>query len=218
MNILALADIHGNDRYLPQITGPLKEADLVLLAGDITNFGGRDEVRRVIEVISRCNSNILAVHGNCDLPAVEEQLREMGVNLDSRQKTINDILFVGIGGSLPSPGRTPNEMAESVFTDILDTLSSCSHDKSPLVLVTHQPPYGTKIDTPDGSRHTGSRAIRRFIERVEPILALSGHIHEARGVDQLNSTVLVNPGPFRNGFYAFIEINERLVRADLRSV
>jgi hypothetical protein len=38
-------------------------------------------------------------------------------------------------------------------------------------------------------------------------LAVSGHIHEAYGTDQIGSTLLVNPGPFRNGRYATIDIN-----------
>lgn len=219
MKLIVLADIHGNESLISQIAGPLKEADLVLLAGDITNFGGREDVLKIIQVLNRYNSQILAVHGNCDLPAVEEVLELMKINLDSRCKTINHINFIGIGGSLPCPGTTPNEIGESVFKDILESFSATGDADVPVVLVTHQPPYGTAIDAVSGSdRHTGSRSIRRFIEKYQPILTVSGHIHEGRGVDKLNNTVLVNPGPFRNGFYATIEIEGRSVKPELHSI
>jgi len=66
-----------------------------------------------------------------------------------------------------------------------------------------------------GLRHTGSRAIQSFIEDYQPLLAVSGHIHEARAIDRLGSTVLVNPGPFKNGCFATIEITETDVQARL---
>ena len=217
MKILALADIHGDESLIDLIAGPLKETDLVLLAGDITNFGGRDDVHRVIDALSRYNNQILAVHGNCDLPAVEEALQQREMNLDCRCKTINHINFIGIGGSLPCLGMTPNEIGESVFKDVLDSLSSACDTNVPLVLITHQPPFGTKIDTVSGDHHAGSRSIRLFIEQYQPILAVSGHVHEARGIDQLKHTVLVNPGAFRNGFYAVIEIEGRSVKVEFCS-
>jgi hypothetical protein len=53
-----------------------------------------------------------------------------------------------------------------------------------------------------GSRvHVGSRAIRQFIERHQPPLVLSGHIHESPRIscsyrDAIGRTVVVNPGQF----------------------
>jgi len=215
LKIIALADIHGDENLIPLIHKPLKEADLVLLAGDITNFGGREDIRRVLGVLTRYNPRILAVHGNCDLPAVEETLQQMDINLDSRCKTINHINFIGIGGSLPCPGLTPNEIGDDIFQEILGSFSKVENTDLPVVLVTHQPPYGTRVDAVSPDRHTGSRAIRHFIEQCQPILAVCGHIHEARGVDKINHTTLVNPGPFCKGFYAVIEMDGQSVKADL---
>ena len=48
MIIVALADIHGGLDYLPAISSELEAADLVLIAGDITNFGGADEAERIL--------------------------------------------------------------------------------------------------------------------------------------------------------------------------
>ena len=51
-------------------------------------------------------------------------------------------------------------------------------------------------------RSVGSLAVRRYIEEKQPILSIHGHIHEDRGIDILGETVLVNPGPLKDGYYA----------------
>ena len=86
------------------------------------------------------------------------------------------------------------------------------------VLMTHQPAWGTKVDTVGEDQHTGSIAIRDFIEKNKPLLAISGHIHEAAGVDSIGDTVVINPGPLRLGRYAYIQIEGRTVSAEIRSV
>ena len=71
----------------------------------------------------------------------------------------------------------------------------------------HSPPYNTPLDwvPPRGTyehlrlpNHIGSTEIRRFIERVQPYLVLSGHCHEAVVLGDyrtvLGETVCVNPG------------------------
>ena len=57
------------------------------------------------------------------------------------------------------------------------------------VFLFHTPPYQTKLDRAalDGQAtdhapldvHVGSVAVRRFIERGQPLLTLHGHIHES---------------------------------------
>jgi uncharacterized protein len=40
----------------------------------------------------------------------------------------------------------------------------------------------------------GSEAVRRVIERHQPMLSLHGHIHESRGAVRLGRTLAINPG------------------------
>jgi len=40
----------------------------------------------------------------------------------------------------------------------------------------------------------GSRAVRRVIEEVQPLLGLHGHIHESPGFRKLGRTLCVNVG------------------------
>jgi Icc-related predicted phosphoesterase len=69
------------------------------------------------------------------------------------------------------------------------------------VIVAHSPPRGTKCDTIAPGVHVGSRALRAFVERHQPPLVLSGHIHESPRVsgawhDRIGRTATVNPGQF----------------------
>ena len=82
-----------------------------------------------------------------------------------------------------------------------------SYNPAQTIHLFHAPPYNTPLDwtTPRGrydylplSDHVGSIEIRRFIERVQPYLVLSGHCHESvvtgdYKVD-LGRTRCVNPG------------------------
>ena len=62
-----------------------------------------------------------------------------------------------------------------------------------------------------------------FRERVNrkevlgTLLAISGHIHEAAGIDHLGPTTLVNPGSFRQGRYAVADLSDGRVQVRLGS-
>lgn len=46
--------------------------------------------------------------------------------------------------------------------------------------MTHGPPYGGNLDITDHSEHVGSLAWKFFIEKYQPFLTLSGHVHETK--------------------------------------
>jgi Icc-related predicted phosphoesterase len=65
--------------------------------------------------------------------------------------------------------------------------------------VIHCPPYGTRCDVLFNGEHIGSPALRKWIERVQPLLTLHGHIHESPRMsgafaDRLGRTTVINPG------------------------
>ena len=219
MNIIALADIHGSIGHLPEISDELENADLVLIAGDITTNGGEPQTHKILYAISDYNNQILAVHGNCDPPAVEEYLEIHRNALDRRCVQIDGITFAGLGGALSYHGADRNQSPEDQFTHLLEDLKPQVTANGPSVFVSHHPAYGTKLDRIGPAKHAGSTAIRAFIEQTKPILAISGHVHEAIGVDNLNGTTLVNPGPFKDGRYAKIDIqNNKVKDAQIHSV
>ena len=100
---------------------------------------------------------------------------------------------------------------ESYFKLALDELSAGIKPGKPFVLVTHQPARGTDADR-SGDRHCGSDAVFDFVARTQPLLAISGHVHESPAIDRIANTTIVNPGPFCQGCYACIEITEKGVK------
>jgi Icc-related predicted phosphoesterase len=85
------------------------------------------------------------------------------------------------------------------IAEALEPLAGVAPDRT--IFVLHSPPQGTACDLTAGDRHVGSRAIRAFLERHQPPLSLSGHIHESPRVsssyrDVIGRTVVVNPGQF----------------------
>jgi Icc-related predicted phosphoesterase len=206
MKIIDVTDVHGNTDFLREIHDPINGADLVLVSGDITHFGGRLEAGRVIAALQTMNSRVFAVPGNCDRAGVEEFLTEEGINLNARAVQFGEVTLYGMGGSLPCPGATPNEHSEEEFAILLDGLKTWTVRPGPSIFVSHQPPFDTVCDRAHSGGHVGSKSIRRFIEEVQPSICFTGHIHEASGVDYIGKTVVVNPGPLRTGGYAELRL------------
>jgi Icc-related predicted phosphoesterase len=81
---------------------------------------------------------------------------------------------------------------------------------SRLILVSHPPPYNTKVDRNSGGKHVGSTSVREWMDKVKPALVVCGHIHEARGLDEIEGVKIVNCGPARSGFYAVAEVTDKV--------
>ena len=74
-------------------------------------------------------------------------------------------------------------------------------DLKKTIYVMHSPPYGTRLDSIQGGHRAGSKAIKTFVEKNQPLLTLHGHIHESPDVsgsflDKIGETLSVNPGQF----------------------
>ncbi|MGQ9818166.1 MAG: metallophosphoesterase [bacterium] len=202
MKIIALSDIHGRTGYDKKTIDILSGADLIIIAGDITNFGGKNDAGVVLDEIMELNQNVLAIPGNCDRPDVIDLLKAKGVNLHGEIREFRDILFFGVGGSGLTPFNTPQEYSDDEFEAILNRYKK---DKYLNIFVSHSPPYKTKVDKTLMGIHAGSKKVREFIERYQPQICICGHIHEARNIDQIGKTTIVNPGIFPK-FCALIEI------------
>ena len=217
MIIVALTDIHDDLGRLGVISHDLSAANVVLLVGDLTNFGRQAAAARVVGAVRKYNDRIYAVPGNCDYPEVDAYLTREGINLHRRSIVINEIGFLGVGGSLPCPGKTPNEFSEGDFETFLAEAASGLSRDVPAILVSHQPPRDTVTDLARIGRHVGSESIRSFISKVQPILCFTGHIHEARGMDFIGRTKIVNPGPMWEGGYAYATVRSDVTEVEIRS-
>ena len=162
------------------------------------------------------NEHILAVSGNCDYPDVDAYLTAEGINLHRKCITVNGVAFLGVGGSIPCPGKTPNEFTEDQFKTFLGEASTNLETDVHLILVSHQPPYHTVCDLTGHAGHVGSQSVRDFITQVQPMVCFTGHIHEGRGVDTIANTTVVNSGPLQAGGYGYAEVNPRVEVVEIR--
>ncbi|MEO1274522.1 MAG: serine/threonine protein phosphatase, partial [Pseudomonadota bacterium] len=81
------------------------------------------------------------------------------------------------------------DLTEEMATQMLDRCETAD------MLVLHSPPKGVADVTSSGAS-VGSTAIRAAIERIQPRLAICGHIHDSWGVrGTIGATEIVNLGP-----------------------
>ncbi len=130
---------------------------------------------------------------------------------------------------LSSPVAVPaSQTFISVPGDHLNRLPSIEEDLAtirppawPCALVAHSPPWGGALDLTDQGLHVGSRAIRAWIERHQPLAALHGHIHESpdrsgHWAERIGATVCVNPGPAAGPTLSAVVIETTMVPHGLR--
>lgn len=207
MKLVSFGDVHMATRNLARMDAELRDTDLIIISGDLTNFGGPDDARKVLEAARAACPRVLALPGNLDRGEVIPFLEEEGVALHSRGTVIDGVAIFGCGGSNITPLHTPTELTEEEIYDTLRRGYEQVKDRRPLLMVCHTPPFNTKCDRLMNGTAVGSTAARRFIEEVRPEVCISGHIHESVAVDTIGPTTVFNAGPFKGGGYIVVTNN-----------
>lgn len=225
MNIVIVSDIHGDIENILTYLDKIKERkfDVMICPGDFTDinvpsgFTQEEIARIIISELKSTKATVLAVPGNMDPKGIIKILEEEGVSLHGRGKIVGECGFYGYGGA-KTPFDTNIEPSEEELRLGLRSgwkeVEECKYK----VQVTHTPPHNTRVDIIQSGVHVGSLAVREFIEKNKPLLAISAHIHEARGVDRLGKTFLINSGRFPEGYYGFVSIEEGKVEGKILSV
>lgn len=218
---IAFGDVHNDLSLLPRIPG-LKEAEGIIVTGDLTLAQGADRARGLIEEMQRHNPVVLAQIGNMDHADVTAYLEEQGANIHLRARILRSespsVGLIGVGASTPTPFGTPSEFPESQIGAWLEQTWEQRGDWDHTIVACHTPPINTATDEIGGGQHVGSTAVRSFIKQRQPVFCLTGHIHESRGVDTLGATTVINPGNFGAGGYVRLEFGDDGPRAELLSV
>lgn len=215
VTMIAFPDLHAFVKPLYYIRKQIAEADVILLPGDIANYK-MDELHTVMNYILPHNEQVLTVCGNHDTKEIETYLRDKGFSIHGSHKIIDGVAFLGCGGALPFVGNYV--FSEEELAEILENSIKNVPENMPKVLVCHQPPYKTKLDRTYFGDHVGSKAVREFIERVQPLVCFTGHIHEAVGIDKIGESQMINSGVLiGSNRYAYAEIIDNEVKKlDLR--
>ena len=202
MRIYAVADIHGRSDKISLIRGNTLQLnpDVLVVAGDITNYIGSAEILAQLNDIP---VPVLAVRGNTDLSKVEKMLEDFPniSPLHLRQVTIGSTPFVGVSGCIPIPFSSRICLNEMRVIEKLKPLI-----KSNSVLVAHPPPWGM-LDEVFGRFHAGCRSMTKVIKMCRPMLMICGHIHERPGSVLIGETLVVNCALGKNHAGAMIELD-----------
>jgi len=212
MRILAIADIHNDVENMLQFLDRAKKTDfdIIVCPGDFTDVAPRGFSQKeigtlLIEELKSTGKPIIAVPGNWDIDLVE-YFEKDDISVHGKGKIVNDVGFYGFGGA-----RTPFGTAYEPTEDEIERGIEKSYEDVKgadyRVLVVHNPPKNTKLDMITSGAHVGSETVRRFIEKHQPSAVVCGHIHEAKGVDEIGKSKIVNPGRFPEGYCGIIDIS-----------
>ncbi len=190
MKILAFTDTHANRKSIKLLFNKVQDVDFMVCAGDISDWGRGIEPQ--LKSFERFRKPLIIIHGNHES---RETMQAVCKHFDfcrfihKASYEINDYVFLGYGGGGFSKTDSEFERLASLFKQHYD-------GKKKIILITHAPPYGTKVDLIPGIGHRGSNSIRKFIEEVQPLLHICGHLHETFSeTDTIGQTIIVNPGP-----------------------
>lgn len=214
MLIISFGDIHMQPERAKRIP-EIRRADLVVVNGDLTIRGGRAEALSVVDALSELNGKVYAHIGNMDEAEVDVMFTEMGINLNGRGVVIGEVGLFGLGGSPPTPFDTPSEFSEEELETMLRKAYEDVKEARIKILFSHTPPIDTLLDRIRSGEHVGSSTVRRFLEEADCTACICGHIHEAVGIDQVGSAIVLNPGMLAQGGYARIEWDGESLSATL---
>ena len=200
MRIAAVGDLHVREEdvapYRELFAEVANHADVLLLCGDLTNFGKTSEAEILAEDIRACTIPVLGVLGNhdyeCGQPEkVAEILREAGMTVLDEQAVEHDgVGFAGVKGFLGGFGRGElapfGEPIVKAFVDealnearkLENALRTLRTERSVAVLH-YSPILGTIEGEPvEIFQYLGSQRLCEPIDRFDHVKAVvHGHAH-----------------------------------------
>jgi Icc-related predicted phosphoesterase len=174
------------------------EADVLVIAGDLTNYGKPEEMHSLLNALVRLRIPIVAVLGNHDYESNQEQelMRLMtaeGIKvLDGSSYERDGVGFAGAKGFIGGFGRGvltafgEREVKAFVQASVDETMKlerALSMLRTPkIVIVTH---YAPIAETVNGEPleiwpYLGSSRLSEVIDRHGAALALHGHAHHGK--------------------------------------
>jgi uncharacterized protein len=187
LKILAAADIHGDVGIAKKLAEKAKKnkVDLVVLLGDLHGMQGGEDV---ITPFKKANQRVVFVPGNWDSSFEANTLRDLHKvkNLDGYYATYKGVGIVGIGN--------PDFQLELDEKTTFDKLKKNFDKMKPRkrILISHLHAAGTKAEF---SGFPGSKGIKKAIDYFQPDFFMSGHIHEAEGLEEkIGKTKVLNVG------------------------
>ena len=150
--------------------------------------------------------------GNDDLHSVDNVIDEFKSirNPDMKHFEMEDgYEVVGLSNANLTPLLCARDVDEQELTRKLNELAAMIQKPERTIAILHVPPFGSSLDScPDLDKNlkiiteggqvvmksAGSPTVKAFIEKVQPMLSLHGHIHESPGHVHNGRTLMINAG------------------------
>jgi len=203
LRVAAIGDLHVQESdtapYRELFTEISQAADVLVLCGDLTNFGKTTEAEILAEDIRTCSIPVLGVLGNHDFECgqperVAEILHDAGMTiLDEQAVEIEGVGFAGVKGFMGGYGRGElapfGEPIAKLFVDeamnearkLENGLRSLRTERS--VAVLHYSPTEETLEGEPTAIHQylGSQRLADAIDRFDHVKAVvHGHAHHGK--------------------------------------
>jgi Icc-related predicted phosphoesterase len=199
MRIAAVADLHYSPQTYDKIREPMlrvrDDADLLIIAGDLTNYGRVSEMDSLLTMLVRLRIPIVAVLGNHDFESgqQEELMKLMAAEgikvLDGSGYERDGVGFAGTKGFLGGFGRgiltAFGEPEVKAFVQVsidealkLERAMSQLRTEKRVVVVHYSPiPETVKGEPPEIFPYLGNSRLAEVVDRHGANLVVHGHAH-----------------------------------------
>ena len=202
LKVAALGDLHvredGSSSFREVFAEISREADVLVLTGDLTDLGKPKEAELLVEELRACSVPVIAVLGNHDyecgcVDEVAHILRHAGVRLlDGQATEVDGVGFVGVKGFIGGFGRrmlgsfgepTIKAMVAESMNEAMRLENAMRQVRSErAVVVLH---YAPILETVEGEPleilpFLGSSRLAETIDRFKVSAVVHGHAHRGR--------------------------------------
>ncbi|MER9585889.1 metallophosphoesterase [Mesorhizobium sp. M0276] len=199
LKIAALGDLHvredGHASYRDLFGEISREADVLVLAGDLTNLGKPSEAELLAEDLRNCSIPVVAVLGNHDYESdaaedVTKILRQADVHLlDGQAIEIGEVGFVGVKGFVGGFGsRMLGSFGEpAIKAMVAESVSEAMRLENAMrqvrakrtIVVLHYAPVVETVagEPPEIFPFLGSSRLAETIDRFQVSAVVHGHAH-----------------------------------------
>lgn len=195
MKVFAFSDLHHSRSKAEALVAASQEADLVIGAGDFCNM--RQNLPGAMSLLAGIKVPFVLVPGNAEsADELRDAAHQGWTVLHGEAAEIDGLHLFGLGYGIPvTPfGDWSCDITEEAASKALDSCEAVD------ILITHAPPKGV-ADLTSSGQSVGSLAIHNAIARLQPRLAICGHIHDSWGRSgQIGATKVVNLGPAGHWF------------------
>jgi uncharacterized protein len=186
--ILAAGDFHGDSSLTKKLAEKAEKenVDLVVLTGDIT---GIIETENIIKPFLQKNKRVVFVPGNWDTTEAIETISKLyGIkNIGKHYVKYDNVGIFGIGNENWQLNLNEGKAFKKLEKDFENI-----KDLEKKIMVSHMHAAKTRSEF---SGFPGSTAVRKAIEKFQPDLFISGHIHEAEGLqEKIGKTRVISVG------------------------